>query len=331
MIMLKKIFKSIFYFSLTQRLKKILGIEILSETSLNNLYNSFSEIMKRSHSTKTNNNYSKGLTCIIFSKDRPLQLFALIESMNFRTSFNHRIIIIYKTSAPSYDNAYNQLILETKNFSLNIDWLKETESFKQSIIRALNTVNTKQVFFLTDDNIFINDFDFSICDEFLSDKYIFSLRHSKNITYSFTENKNFKTPPFFQSKINQNFLEFSWFETQGEWSDPWSIDGHIYQSNEIIILSDIMTYRGPNSYEAALKSFNFLLKNRIGVCSPLSIIINLPVNMSQVEIKTNRTGNVKLQEYLDGWNKKKKLDILSFKSNNLNSTHLEYYLPLIDR
>ena len=278
---------------------------------------------------KFNPKYSNNLTCIIFSKDRALQLYALLESMKLRCNTCCKIFIIYKTNFLNHAKSYEDLIFEIKNFNLDIAWVQEKKSFKDSLLKVLEKVKTKKLFYLTDDDIFINDINLNHVKNFNEKETIFSFRLSKNICYSYNLNRKTKQPSF--RKLNfKNYFEFNWFQGDGEWAYPWSVNGHVFNLSDIKVLSEILDYKSPNSYEAALQDFNFLANTKLGICHEKSFIINLPVNITQNEIK-NRHGNIKINEYLESWNNKKKLDINILKNYEPQSVHEEHVLRFIDR
>jgi hypothetical protein len=316
--------------NILNKIGSFFGFKIFSLSYIYKFNKIFEQAFLLLYSAKKFPKLSDGITCIIFSKDRAIQLYALLESIKLYTSFNYRIIILYKVSNNNYKNSYNELISESKIFSLNIKWIKENGGFKKNLLSILNKINTRRVFFLTDDDIFIDKFNFSSCKNFSCNKFIFSLRLSKNITYSYNEKKKINYPNFLKSPINNKFLEFKWFEGSGEWAYPWSVNGHIFYLNEIKILSEILFYSGPNSYEASLQFFNFLMRNKVGVCSERAKIINNPINIVQNEW-INMSGNLTTKDYLSAWKEGKKLNILALKGHNPRSTHEVHELPFINR
>jgi hypothetical protein len=312
------------------KIENLLNIKIRSLYSVD-VFNSIVEkALIELYSHEENLILDDGITCIIFSKDRALQLYALLESMHFYTRPKFRIAILYTASDQRHSGAYSRLIFESRNFYSNIDWIEEVGNFKSSLISLLSTIYTNKIFFLTDDNIFINHFDFADCNLYDCGGSVFSLRHSTNITYSYTEGRKYQSPKFTNSIRRSGLFEFRWFDSPCEWSDPWSVDGQIYKISEIKVLSRISSYLGPNSYEAALKRFNFMMRNRVGVCTNTSIVLNIPINLTQNEWK-NKFGGLSSLEYLIAWDNGKKLDISFLSGHNPSSTHEVHFLPLIDR
>ena len=267
-------------------------------------------------------NYSMdGLSCIVFSKDRAIQLYALLESYNKFIQNPVDIIVIYKSSSKDHEKSYVELSNLIKHFSFNVDLIKEKKSFRETLVDTLSKVKTKNIFFLTDDDIFINKFNFDFLLNINSNKKTFSLRHNPRISYSFTANANFKPPKFSVYKSVVNFHEFNWFDSSYEWADPWSVNGHIYLTAEIMVISKISNYKFPNSYESALKFFNFLMINRKGLCCNESIIMNIPMNIVQTEYK-NLHGNISIDFLLHNWKRGYKINIDHLEKFKLNSTHV---------
>ena len=133
-----------------------------------------------------------------------------------------------------------------------------------------------------------------------------------------------------KSKKFKFLSQFNWFEAPGEWSDPWSVDGHVYSTYEVLNLSKISEFKLPNTFEAMLKSFNFLMKERHGLCYQKSIIMNTPLNIVQKEYK-NIQGNIDTKYLLTKWNAGMKIDINLFKNISINSTHSFHEINFIKR
>lgn len=312
-----------------KKIENIFKIKIVKIETSRKFNQSFELAIEQLSKFKSISTYNDELTCIIFSKDRALQLFALLESIELNTNLKRKVYVIYKTSDLKHEKSYKELIAEAKDFNFEIEWVAQLKDFKNTVVSVLKNVKSKKIFFLTDDDLFINNFNLNDSKMFSDNNFIFSLRLSKNISYSYNLQKKIKVP--YLRKLNfKNYYKFKWFETDGEWNYPWSVNGHIYSLTDILILSSICDYNAPNSYEAALQSFNFYGKKKIGICGEKSFLINLPVNITQNEIK-NKSGNIKLDEYLNAWEEKKKLNITVLEKYNPYSVHEEHILPFINR
>ena len=86
--------------------------------------------------------------CIIFSKDRPLQLHALICSIRHCLTGCENIFILYQASSEAYICAYEKLRLECD--LKNIHWHPEVD-FRGDLLRILKKINSDLMFFLVDE------------------------------------------------------------------------------------------------------------------------------------------------------------------------------------
>jgi hypothetical protein len=263
-----------------------------------------------------------GVSCIVFSKDRPLQLHALIESYIGMVKNPVTLNIIYKASEETYEKGYLELIELCKDSEYPVKFICEYLSFKDTLLHVLDSINTKSLFFLVDDIIFIDAFDLKIVGEVDSKLSVLSLRHSPSIKSSYTMRQRFTPPGFMNSSWNKSLLEFNWFESNCEWSDPWSVDGHILLTNEVRSIAKISNFKAPNSFEMALKGFNSFVSKRTGLCFHRSKIVNLPINRVQIENK-NISGYVSTKYLLDKWRQGLSLDWRIFVTHTPISTHEE--------
>ena len=243
----------------------------------------------------------EGISCIIFSKDRALQLYSLLETFEKFVKTPMKIHVIYSTSTCEHESSYIELSEITNNSSLDVEFVRESESFGKTLLTVLHAIETNKLFFLTDDDIFIRNVDFAFLSKIDPFKKVVSLRHNPKINFSYTANSYHQPPAFHPCEENKNMHEFNWFEGEYEWSDPWSVDGHIFSTAEVATLTKISDYKFPNSYEASLKSFNFLMEDRKGLCYDESVIINMPINIVLNEYN-NISGSIETDYLLKKWN-----------------------------
>ena len=254
---------------------------------------------------------------IVFSMDRPIQLFALLESYYKYCSDPVPLKILYKSNNNEYLDGYKEIIQYYEK--RNISFIKEI-SFRNDLIRILKDISSKYLFFLVDDNIFKEPFSHS---DFLSfpkkENYIFSLRHGKNLNYCYTKDLKQPLPVF--NKIH-NFLSWDLNKSEIDWKYAFSVDGHIYQTREVLEMTNHISFKAPNSYEATMNVFRFILRRRKGLCYPNSILVNVCLNRVQEEIR-NISGDYSPQELLEIWNKGNKINIDFFYKIKNSSAHIE--------
>lgn len=271
---------------------------------------------------------SKNISFYIFSKDRPMQLYALLESMErFIKSKNFEIFVLYNFSDREFETGYNYLKLKIKNLNIFKKIYLEHElksTFKTNILNTLKKIKNDKIFFLCDDNIFVDNFNYDEIKKIDLNKCIFSLRHGLNLSFSYHKKKLICIPNL--TKIhNSRLYEFNWSEGDEEWSDPWSLDGHLYDTHQIYKIAHTAIFNGPNSFEAVLKQFDLYAFKKKGICFANPLITNLAFNRVQSEA-INPSGFESPKKMLKLWLNNKKLDLDFYIKKNFNSTVNDYEL-----
>lgn len=174
------------------------------------------------------------LSVICFSKDRPLQLQAYLESLIFFSGLKEPYITVLFKETGSIK--YDELL---KKFS-HVNWIRE-ENFNNDLSCIVKN-SENFILFGCDDVFFKSQFNPNYCIKALqadSKLYAFSLRMGANIT---------GLP---QLKISNHHLEWDWSETVNpNWNYPWEVSGSIYRKIDVL---NYMNYAGefsnPNYFE----------------------------------------------------------------------------------
>lgn len=268
-----------------------------------------------------------GLACLVFSKDRPLQLFTLLHTYFENVKNPAPLTVIYDTSNQDYENAYLEIAEYFLDKSVRVAFVKEVGSFRETLNQELDKIEVHALFFLVDDILFIRPVDLSVVNELDPQTAVLSLRHSPQLRWSYTSKATLVPPRFSNSPVSPELLSFKWFEREYEWSDPWSVDGQVLSTAEVRVLTRISDFKAPNSYEVALKAFNDIAANRIGVCFRESKILNLPINRVQNEIP-NLSGSISCAYLLEQWNLGMMIDTQMFADYSPISPHEEHVIEL---
>ena len=99
---------------------------------------------------------------VIFSYDRPLQLYSCLESIKHYVSGIHQISVIYKTSSPLFEEGY---AIVKKDFP-STKFLHEGD-FKKLAIQASFDPQCEYITFAVDDIILKDFVDLSECTKLL--------------------------------------------------------------------------------------------------------------------------------------------------------------------
>jgi len=218
------------------------------------------------------------MNIVVFSKDRALQLELFLRSFNkyVINCQDYKINVLYTFSSSDFKKGYDILISDFKN----INFIRET-SFKSDLISIISTENLYSVFFV-DDDVFKNKIDFYDDQEkiFNKDSYIIcrSLRLHIKLKSCYSNRTIYDKLPIFEKVGNSSI--FKWVGEIGDYGYPMSLDGHIFNTVDILPLL-FKDYKNPNSLELVLAgNVNSINKSKI-VCYNESIIINNPCNKVQ--------------------------------------------------
>jgi hypothetical protein len=267
------------------------------------------------------------LNVIIFSKDRAMQLDLLLQSilLNFNVE-DYKLNILYKASNDDYNRGYNTIRDLYPQFTY-----KKEESFKQDLLSLFN--DSKYTVFLTDDDIIYQSFKLNN-DELhnifmLTDANCFSLRLGLNTVNCYTQQKlnkidNYNTHNFyFDVDLIESVISWKVGDGTNDYSYPMSVDGHIFKTEYIKNLCEILEYGNPNFFEAMLSNFG---RNEMIISSyQNSKLVNSPINRVQETFKNlsgmkYRYSVEDLNEmYLDGLI----LNLEKMNFNEINGCHQE--------
>jgi hypothetical protein len=232
------------------------------------------------------------------------------------------LTVLYTCSDVSFCAGYNEISVQWPK----VRFVKENK-FKESLIGLLKSSLSGRIFFLVDDIIFTHPFVLSDFNRFSLDQYVPSLRLGRNITYSLLRRKELILPEI--SELN-GLIFWKWNKKNSYWSYPLSVDGHIFDKNELIFMMSSLEFQAPNSLELGLQLFLPTFRKRKGLAYPHSVMVNIPWNMVQKEID-NFHGNITAEYLLGVWNNGLKIDISSFHLCNNQSGHQEFELEITQR
>lgn len=261
------------------------------------------------------NNKNNRLSAIVFSKDRPMQLDALLRSLKLHSASHISLTILYALSDDIYYKAYEDVKKEYPEYKYILE-----SNFKKDLLVILRNMTSEKIFFLVDDIIFINKFNIESINKYNANKYVPSLRLGENISYSYMKDKSLVLPNL--SSINNEIIEWNWIKNNSYWSYPLSLDGHIFNRTEIIYIFSITKFWSPNSLEGNIQKFSSFFENRKGCSFEKSVIVNFPWNKVQVD-NNNRSGDITSEYLLELWNKGKRIDITRYSGKVYNSAHVE--------
>jgi hypothetical protein len=267
---------------------------------------------------------------IVFSKDRALQLHALLCSYSEKAVSPVPLRILYHASTLLHQRAYAEVM---DIFSDKFSFIKQSSnnSFRDDLIKLLESVLSPMMFFLVDDILFINTFDVSDFAKLDMDEIVPSLRMGLNVQKCYTVRKDQPLPELL-SYAGGSGDQIFWKWNQGicDWSYPLSVDGHFFSTQEITAMTKLIRFTAPNTYEDQLQKFRRFFSIRMGAAYRKSRIVNIPCNKVQNENK-NICGNTHQDFLLEQWMKGYQMNYQSIYGFSNTSVHEEIPFELIKR
>mgnify|MGYP006298258053 CR=1 FL=1 len=147
---------------------------------------------------------------IIFSYNRPLQLYALLESVEKNVVGLSHSFVIYRADEP-YKDAYNQVKKKFASVEFLAQGSQPKTDFKPLTLRALEASSSNYVVFAVDDIVVKASIDLNECVRLLeqSRAYGFYLRLGLNLTQCYPYNNRAQAlPPL--KKIDEQKKIYSW-------------------------------------------------------------------------------------------------------------------------
>lgn len=284
------------------------------------------------------NNYKTDL--IIFSFDRPIQLYALLESIEKYIKGLENISVIYRTSNEEFEKAYQKLIENFKNINFIAQGTTPNKDLKLLISGAIISSVNNYIMFAVDDDIVKDYINIETCARAMkkTHAYGFYLRLGKNINYSYMPNIESPTPINIEIEKDIYAYQFKYAkEKYSEWQWAPSFDMTIFNKKELLkeLKKIKFNFDSINSlewklYENFNKDKNNL--NKVGLFFETSKIINLPLNLVQKNYPKNRNLKLYSKEFLlNKFNENLKIDITDFSKMNNNSSYVQYKPNFIKR
>lgn len=264
---------------------------------------------------------------IAFSYDRPLQLYALLESLKIYAKGVQAISVLYRVSSEDYKKGYE----EVKRSFPHICFFEQQEQggdFKPLLLEMLAKVDASYLACAVDDIVLTDSIDFSYGAQILerTGAYSFLYRLGKNVDYCYMLDQEQGVPHLVQ--VSEDVFAWPFDLGKGDWNYQNSLDLSLYRKEELVSLWQTLNFNHPNALETQwyLKS----KKNRIGLCHLSAKMVNIPLNC--VNLSENRQmRSYSPQELLEKFKEGFKMDIAPLYRMKNRSAHVEVDVQFVHR
>lgn len=189
------------------------------------------------------------ISVLCFSKDRPLQLEAYLNSL-FRMCVEPLSVTVLYTCGGRFAAAYNRL----GSFFPEVDFVRESD-FKGQVLDYLGQVRTPLFMFGCDDVVFRRTWEpRQIWRAFqdLPGLIGFSLRLGREITFCGTMGRGMSNPRF---QRRDPFLVWDWCASELDWGYPWELDCTVYSTQfvrDMLTAIRTLDWAHPNKLEGVV-------------------------------------------------------------------------------
>ncbi len=264
---------------------------------------------------------------VIFSYDRPMQLYAYLESIQKYVTGLRDTLVIYRTSDNDFERGYQ--VVQQAFPQVKFYQQTTVESFKPLLKYVTFGASTCQhILFGVDDIVMTDYVDVRDCVRAM-DKlgaYGFYLRLGKNITCNYTNRKDIEYPLPPLKEVLPGI--FAWQFQQGttrDWSFSNSLDMSIVRKESFLECFCNDSYTTPNSLEGCLgkKLMKRRDQKKTGLCYAHSKMVNVPLNIVQEKHTERNMHFLSSKQLLEMFNRGIRIDIRPFFHIQNKAPHME--------
>jgi hypothetical protein len=263
----------------------------------------------------------------ILSKDRPLQLDALLRSLHAMVGTTAHCVVLYRTSSDSYRRAYAEVFDRHK--SMQLDVVAE-QDFKSDVCNIIQAKHYDRVTFLVDDQVFVAPVNLKKILTLDPNFATYSLRLGKKITRCQPLGIVTGHPPFLQLEgLPEDWLAWHWDKGTGDWRGANCLDGNVLSRAMVsAALEHPIAARisGPQTLEMSLNASG--IATRVGVCSVEPQVINLAINRVSQESYLYPHGTIDADKLLGAWESGLQISLSTVQKFEADSCHIICDLPL---
>ena len=210
------------------------------------------------------------LSGVVLSKDRPMQLHLLLESLEKNSNGIFDVSVLYNSSSDEYSEGYEK----TRGAFPDISWIHEND-YRDDLLNHLRSRN-EFICFFTDDNILYRNIEFDY--DLLTNPFVdfdtmcaVSLRLGSNTVFEYNHNAEIDIDFFpnlykyipgmadeskLDAPVGKIFPVSLWrhraFNPLTNFGYPLSVDAHVFRKDFIEPYLNELNFNNPNSMESEM-------------------------------------------------------------------------------
>lgn len=217
---------------------------------------------------------------IVFSYNRPLQLYAFLESLEKRVVGLNKVSVLFR--ADDYFTSGYQIVQEAFP---HVQFVQQSKSEPRKDFKPLvmemsfgsRSSDAAYILYAVDDIVITEDIDVRKDVEKLKKigAYGFYYRLGEGVDYCYSEDKEQTVPRLIELEKDVYMWEFS--QGTGDWGYPNSVDFVLYAKKELQPVFEKLTFSYPNDFEGNWA--RLANPQKLGLCHRETKMVNIPLNL----------------------------------------------------
>lgn len=260
------------------------------------------------------------VSCLVFSKDRPMQLDACLRSILRHAPYRGSLTVLYRASTERFRRGYEQL--ETDSRVLLVE---QSRDFRANVLDAIGGAGELLVFHTDDDLFFRTPPRAPVLPDGCA---AFSLRLGENTTYCYPFARDQAVPA---GERAQDLFAWDWSQAELDFAYPMSLDGHVFDTDLLRSLVRGARFRDPNELERELHLRRHRAPRYLASFDR-SCVVAVPVNVVTESASNRSGGSPELDaaalndRFLNG----ERIDLDSLDFTSVRAAHQEIPLAFVD-
>lgn len=274
---------------------------------------------------------SNKVDLVVFSYNRPMQLYAFLESASQYLQGIETATVIYRADC-EYETGYDIVKEQFGDVSF-LCQQNAPQDFWELFKKAVFGSEKSQYILFSVDDIIVKDYvDLDYCSRLIEQEqaYAFILRLGLNIDHCYM--LNLSTPVPLARLVAPSIYKYKFSDGQADWAYPNTLDMGLYRKSDVEKTIFKLKWNYPNECEGRWASLANL--NQYGLFFEESKVVNLPLNL----VNNSRDGGqnrcsffYSAKELLDQFLAGYKIDIKPISKMRHNTVHVDSYVSFIKR
>jgi len=267
---------------------------------------------------------------IAFSYNRPMQLYALLESVEKRVSQFRKIAVLCRTD-PFYQKQY--ALVKERFPEVSFVMQSDGNDFKPLLMKLLFGdfgKGTQYVAFAVDDIIVTDEINIQKGIEKIEQTGAYALyyRLGPHISYFYMLDRPQRVPPLLD--VGNGYFGWKFDTAEYEWAYPNTVDFALYRKESLLEPFNRIDFKNPSELEGLWASLG--CSNPFGLCERRAKTINIPINIvSQVGWANRANHRFSTEELNQLFSIGLKIDIDQFYQVINSSVHVDWTPSFIQR